>query len=282
MSNLSDFFGSSGGGSASFPTIFLSKSQTWVPPQDGNICIHVIGAGGGGRGHSNNTGSGAAGGYCKKNTLAVTTSGSFTVVVGAAGAGGANGRGNGGAGGNGGNSTVAGTGLSATLTANGGAGAAGVNGASAASGGTASNGDVNNTGGAGAGPHGNGYGAAGGGAVGLTGTGQAGSIGNLDIPTAGETHIIGDLWSSTMGQIAGGLAGRCIRRINGTGPSDAVNGGPLSGGGGVLFSTTTEALVQGGAGGIGAGGGGGENRAHQSSSLGGEGGEGIVVIQYIP
>lgn len=277
MSNLSDFFGGSGG-SASYPTIFLSKSQTWVPPQDGNICIHVIGAGGGGRGWNEYTGSGAAGGYCKKNTLAVTTSGSFTVVVGAAGAGGANGRGSSGAGGNGGNSTFAGTGLSATLTANGGTGAAGYG---AGAGGTASNGDVNRTGGAGAAASGQ-TGGAGGGAVGLTGTGQAGSIGNLDIPTAGETHIIGDFWSSTMGQIAGGIAGRCIRKISGTVPYDAVNGGPLSGGGGVLFYTGSEMLVQGGAGGIGGGGGAGENKGHISSSLGGEGGEGIVVIQYIP
>jgi len=41
-------------------------------------------------------------------------------------------------------------------------------------------------------------------------------------------------------------------------------------------------LVQGGAGGIGGGGGAAENRGHISSSLGGEGGQGIVVIQYIP
>ena len=279
MSNFSDFIG--GGGSASFPTIFLSKSQTWVPPQDGNIMIHVIGAGGGGRGWSDYTGSGAAGGYCKKNTLAVTTSGSFTVVVGAGGAGGANGRGNAGAGGTGGNSTVAGTGLSATLTANGGAGAAGTNGAPGASGGTASNGDVNNTGGAGAGPSGS-TGGAGGGAVGLTGTGQAGSIGNLDIPTAGECDIVGDLWSSTMGQIAGGIAGRCGRHPAHIHPYSEINGGPFSGGGGLIFSTGTEQLVQGGAGGIGGGGGAGENRAHTSSGLGGEGGQGIVVIQYIP
>jgi len=276
MSNFSDFIG--GGGSASYPTIFLSKSQTWVPPQDGNICIHVIGAGGGGRGWNDSTGSGAAGGYCKKNTLAVTTSGSFTVVVGAGGAGGANGRGNLGQGGTGGNSTVAGTGLSATLTANGGGG--GTSSAGGA-GGTASNGDVNNTGGAGAGPSGS-NGGAGGGAVGLTSTGQAGSIGNLDIPTAGECDIIGDFWSSTMGQIAGGIAGRCIRKTSGTVPYDAVNGGPFSGGGGVLFNTGSEMLVQGGAGGIGGGGGAGENKGHTSSSLGGEGGEGIVVIQYIP
>ena len=87
MSNFTDFI--SGGGSASFPTIFLSKSQTWVPPQDGNIMIHVIGAGGGGAAYTNASSlqSGGAGAYCRTNSLAVTTSGSYTVVIGAGGAG---------------------------------------------------------------------------------------------------------------------------------------------------------------------------------------------------
>ena len=82
MSNFTDFI-SGGGGSASFPTIFLTKSQTWVPPQDGNIMIHVIGAGGSGSGSTSESnsstaaGGGGAGGYCRKNSLAVTTSGSI-------------------------------------------------------------------------------------------------------------------------------------------------------------------------------------------------------------
>ena len=76
--------------------------------------IHVIGAGGSG---STATGvtqieSGAAGGYCRKNSLAVTTSGSFTVTIGAGGASATNaGR----AGIAGGNTTVAGTGLGSTF-----------------------------------------------------------------------------------------------------------------------------------------------------------------------
>ena len=73
------------------PQIALTNSQTWVPPMDGNICIHVIGAGGAGEGHG--VQSGGAGGYCKKNSLAVTTSGSYTVVIGTGGAGGQNGNG---------------------------------------------------------------------------------------------------------------------------------------------------------------------------------------------
>ena len=111
-----------GGGSASFPTIFLHNSQTWVPPQDGNIMIHVIGAGGSGCGHTSLIyQSGAAGGYCRKNSLAVTTSGSFTVVVGAGGAYVINATA---AGATGGTTSVSGTGLGSKLTATGGAGGA--------------------------------------------------------------------------------------------------------------------------------------------------------------
>ena len=115
MSNFTDFI--SGGGGASFPTIFLHKSQTWVPPQDGKIMIHVIGAGGSGCATNLTTlESGAAGGYCRKNSLAVTTSGSFTVTI---GAGGASVVGAAGSGAAGGTTSVAGTGLGSTLTATG-------------------------------------------------------------------------------------------------------------------------------------------------------------------
>ena len=80
MSTLSSLI--SGGGGGALPQIALTQSQTWVPPQDGNICIHVIGAGGAGLSSTGTLNSGGAGGYCKKNSLAVTTSGSYTVVVG--------------------------------------------------------------------------------------------------------------------------------------------------------------------------------------------------------
>ena len=98
---------------STLPQIALTQSQTFVMPQDGNVCIHVIG--GGGAGTSLGLKSGGAGGYCKKNSLAVVTGGSFTVVVGAGGPATRNGA----TPANGGNSTVAGPGLSATLTANG-------------------------------------------------------------------------------------------------------------------------------------------------------------------
>ena len=106
------------GGNDTLPQITLTQSQTFVPPQDGNVCIHVIAGGGAGYAGDTNL-SGGAGGYSKKTTLAVTTAGSFTVVVGVGGVGNRNGA----TPAAGGNSTVAGTGLSATITANGGAGA---------------------------------------------------------------------------------------------------------------------------------------------------------------
>ena len=272
MSNFSDFIGG-GGGSASFPTIFLSKSQTFVPPQDGNVMIHVIGAGGSGSsGTAQAQTSGAAGGYSRKNSLAVTTSGSFTVVVGAGGTA-ITGVNNGVAGGN---STVAGTGLSATLTANGGAG--GVNGStSATSGGTAANGNVNNTGGAGGQWKG-------GGAVGLTSTGNAGialvsEISNL----GGSCDILGDLWSSTLGQIAGGRGGTGNYALNNLTWPNAQQAGPLAGGGTThTASGSYNTTLYAGSASIGGGGGACTNTAYGPYAVSGSGGAGLVIVQYIP
>lgn len=263
-----------GGGSASYPTIFLSKSQTWVPPQDGNICIHVIGAGGSGAASNLTTySSGAAGGYCKKNSLAVTTSGSFTVVVGAGGAGV---RGYEQLLGNaGGNTTVAGTGLTSTLTANGGDG--GLNNSNS-NGGTASGGDVNNTGG-------NGVIQGGGGAVGLTGTGNAGSSWVL-LNKGGDCDVVGDFWSSSSGQLAGDIGSSGVLRSNNAQYSSApqpYTAGPLAGGGYSRTDRTTQyGYTKGGDATIGGGGGGNDNSMGTGYAVSGRGGEGIVVIQYIP
>ena len=270
MSNFTDFIGG-GGGSASFPTIFLSKSQTFVPPQDGNICIHVIGAGGsGGASSVSDYSSGAAGGYCKKNTLAVTTSSSFTVVV---GAGGASVRGTS-VGNAGGNTTVAGTGLSATLTANGGAG--GRTGANSV-GGSASNGDVNNTGGAG-------IFIGGGGAVGLTGTGNIGKN-NTGLYSGADCDVVGDLWSSSLGQLAGDIGASGVERgVNSSEiPPQPYTAGPLAGGGYSRKDITGQfGLMKGGDATIGGGGGSCDNSSTGLEAHSGRGGEGIVVIQYIP
>jgi len=267
MSNFSDFIG--GGGGGSFPTIFLHNSQTWVPPQDGNIMIHVIGAGGSGSG-ANSAGqieSGAAGGYCRKNSLAVTTSGSFAVVV---GAGGAATYGAFSAGVAGGTTSVSGGGLPAgtPLRAFGGAGGAlGSN--TYTTGGVATGGDVNYTGGRG------GY-QKGGGAVGLSGTGQDGF--KLDfIGMGGACDISGDFYSSSLGQLSGSDGG-IGQYIYTYGDGGNYLSGPLAGAGSVYKDSTNCAS---GHASIGGGGGWGfKNTATYVSS--GRGGEGCVVIQYIP
>ena len=256
MSTLSGLISAGGGGA--LPQIALTQSQTWVPPQDGNICIHVIGAGGAGFTRASGSAeSGGAGGYCKKNSLAVTTSGSYTVVVGVGGPRTQNGATTT----NGGNSTVAGTGLSATLTANG--GIAGVNGTSGA-GGSAANGDVNNTGGAGTA---NG----GGGAVGVYGTGAAG----VYLMGGGQSDAAADgIGLSGFGQITGGRAGGYATNVPLTQPAGALSGGAIS-----YVLQNIRAL--GGDGGIG-GGGGSANAPTVSYCTAGAGGDGIVLIQYLP
>ncbi len=269
MSNFTDFI--SGGGSASFPTIFLHNSQTWVPPQDGNIMIHVIGAGGSGCGTtSNSLESGAAGGYCRKNSLAVTTAGSFTVTI---GAGGASVVGAVGAGSAGGTTSVAGTGLGATLTANGGAGGV-VGNNTYTAGGTATGGDVNNTGGRG------GF-QIGGGAVGLTGTGADGAVNSSVVRTyGGNCDIVGDFYSSSFGQISGSLGGYTSYMNSSTSTGDGKHiAGPLGGSAGMYvndqFLTAPAHATIGGGGGF-------CYNVQAPAIFSGRGGEGCVVIQYIP
>lgn len=163
MSNFTDFISSSGGGGGLYGGVILEipilDSQTWVPPRDGTVNIIAIGGGGSGYLSTPNTGGialgGGAGGYCAKEGLSVTTSGSYTITIGAGGTGVYS---TGSAGVAGGSTTVSGTGLAATITANGGAGGTGTANYSAnssygfgPSGGTASGGDVNRTGGRGGG-----------------------------------------------------------------------------------------------------------------------------------
>ena len=138
----------------------ITASQTWVPPRDGTVNIIAIGAGGSGALYTPANGGialgGGAGGYCAKENLSVTTNGSYSISIGAGGVGVYS---NGSVPGNaGGNTTVSGTGLSATITANGGAGGTGTatylansNYGYGAAGGTASGGDVNRVGGKGGG-----------------------------------------------------------------------------------------------------------------------------------
>ena len=270
MSNFSDFIGGSGGGSLPV-NIVLTTSQTWVPPVDGNICIHVIGGGGAGLGSNSSATAGGAGGYCKKNSLAVTTSSSFTVVVGAGGVG----TNNASTPSNAGASTVSGTGLSATLTANYGGGA--YNGGSGV-GGNALNGDVNNTGG-------NGNSNYGGGAVGFYGTGNSSTnqySGQTDASAAGLESLAG------YGHLVGGLARKWCRIPNWshlqTYNPTSQDAGLFCGGGSVYVggNSTSYNWVKGGQGGLGGGGGGVRNQGDSASAYGGDGGNGVVIIQYLP
>jgi hypothetical protein len=274
MSNFSDFIGGGGGGGLPV-NIVLGHSQTWVPPVDGNICIHVVGAGGGGLGTDGYNRGGGGAGYAKKNSLAVTTSGSFTVIVGAGGAGSLNSV----TGGLGGTTSVSGTGLSATLTANGGTGATtSDNGV----GGTAANGDVNNTGGAGN--------VSGGGAVGITGTGNAGGSSTASNPYGGSCDSVGPESLIGHGYICGGKGGDMfyseIASASGYGPmnySPNGTGGFLAGGGSwYMNGSGVAARCHAGNGGIGGGGGGCNNDYGASYATGGNGGNGIVIIQYLP
>ena len=266
MSNFSDFIG---GGGGSFPTFFLHKSQTWVPPQDGNIMIHVIGAGGSGASASNFAiQSGAAGGYCRKNSLAVTTSHSYTVIVGAGGVGTVGAYGAGTAGGD---TTVSGTGLGSPLRAFGGAGGA-LSSGTYTTGGAATGGDVNYTGGRG------GY-SRGGGAVGLTGTGNDGiSTNDQNYTLSGSCDILGDFYSSSFGQISGSSGGGShyvSSSSQGYGPEVA---GPLAGGVGAMKYNLNMFAGHASIG----GGGGSTYSGWAAGATSGRGGQGCVVIQYIP
>ena len=258
------------------PQIWITGSQTWVPLQDGTICIHLIGGGGSGgsNDYSGITGGGA-GGYVKIPSFAVTTAGSFTLVVGAGGPGAKNGSSN-----NGGSSSISGTGMSATFTASGGF--------------RGQYGATNGSGGGYNGPAGYGYigrsgggGSRGGGAVGIYGTGQSATGGSSTAGGLGAASDAqgGGLSSSGYGQICGGThAGRFQTRHAQTGEYDGTttqDGEDLCGGGWIYFNQTAR-LCMGGNGGIGGGGGGCAVTQNANYAWGGSGGDGIILIQYLP
>ena len=263
-----------------FPQLTLTQSQTWVPPQDGTVCIHVVGAGGGGCGWYNSNASGGAGAYFKIPSLAVTTSGSFTLVVGVGGTGGYQGSGV-----TGGASTVAGTGLTGTKTAGGGVG--GNSDTTQGAGGQVSGSGesvVGYTGGAGGGVPG------GGGAVGVHATGQAGGWQTSGLASSAggvSDAAAGGLGMSGFGIICGGAqSGDSMPSSNTS--DDAyttfTHGADLCGGGGMSSGGINDWVV-GGSGGIGGGGGMGRcsyNSASYRVGAGGRGGDGIILIQYLP
>ena len=269
--------GAAAGGA--FPQLTITTSMTWVPPQDGTVCIHVVAAGGSGYGGSGGVvAGGGAGAYGKVPSLAVTTSGSFTLVVGSGGIGGANN--NSYSAGVGGSSQISGTGLTGTKTAGG-----GYRGSNAGQGST--NGAGGTVSGSGEGWAGNSGGAAltSGGAVGIYGTGQAGTDA-MHIGGGGMTDArAGGLGMSGFGIICGGSqvsysASLYQHQEQQTTPPVA---GDLCGGGAIDVSSANQYTpVFGGRGGIGGGGGGGKNRGSVADSFGGNGGDGIILIQYLP
>jgi len=250
MSNFTDFISSGGG--ATLETVVLTKSQTWTPPVNGTGVIHVIGGGASGNSNGGNNGGGA-GGYSRK-AVTFATGTNWTITVGAGGGGGTNQ-----------NYAAAGSSTAAdgssSLTANG--GTAGV------TGGTASGGDVNFRGGGGGSiSSGSVYG--GGGAVGVFAEGLYGinySGGQTTDASGGaESFVVLGL-----GQLIGG-----------TGGASGVNGekGGFLCGGGTGYSTDNNTLATGGKGGIG-GGGGGAYHSNTGLRTSGDGGDGIVIVQYL-
>ena len=262
-----------GAGVPTLPQLTITQSQTWVPPQDGNICVHLVGAGGGGLGTYANGRGGGGGAYGKVPILAVTTAGSFTLVVSAGGAGGVNTNAGIGSAGSGGVSSIAGTGLTGTKTAGGGAGATlSANGAG---------GTISGSGESWAGYTG-GLGNSGGGAVGIYGTGAAGTIMKTDASAGGMGmsgfgYICGgsDIQSGNTGDAQQGSVTTFTDRVF---PSTA---GDLCGGGSIVGSNAN-LTIYGGDGGIGGGGGFCTNAAAYGRAVGGRGGDGIILIQYLP
>jgi hypothetical protein len=247
-----------------FPQLTISKSQTWVPPQDGTVCIHVVAAGGGGTGAATHRGGGA-GAYAKVPSLAVTTSGSFTLVVGSGGAGTTNG----GNATNGGSSTIAGTGLTGTKTCEGGYGATTTS--------SGSGGSVSGSGESWAGYSG-GAGVTAGGAVGVFATGNNGSVMLTDATAGG-------LGMSGFGIICGGSMAPTTPDVylhSGTITYTPYPTGDLCGGGAIQTSSQPYYYMFGGDGGIGGGGGGAKNAGGAGYTTGGRGGDGIILIQYLP
>ena len=276
--------GASSGGA--FPQLTITQSQTWVPPQDGNVCIHLVGAGGGAFGGSQLTPrGGGAGAYAKIPTLAVTTSGSYTLVVGVGGVGG----GFGDNGITGGNSTIAGTGLTGTKTCSGGTASSSSavgNGGTVSGSGQSWAGYTGGAGGAGSG--------GGGGAVGVFATGMVG--GNTSAHSMGGYQGIGGITDAASGGLVmsgyGIICGGSKRSYNVNLNQSAIANfqsvdpaGDLCGGGGVLIGAGY-IYIRGADGGIGGGGGGGQSATGSGPgnpySFGGFGGDGIILIQYLP
>jgi hypothetical protein len=233
-------------------TFTAVTSTTWVAPAGVTSVNYLVVAGGGGAGE----GGGGGGGYLT-GSLAVTSGTSYTVTVGG--------------GGTGSGSTTGAQGSNSvfsSITSIGGGGGSGGNGGSGGGGsrggGTIGNGTVGqgNNGGAGAG---NPYPSGGGGGAGAVGGNGSGSVsGNGG---AGSASSISG--SSVTYAGGGGGAG-----YNPQGNTTAGTGGSGGGGNGVSSD------ANGGNGTANLGGGGGGTASDWASSVGGNGGSGIVILSY--
>ena len=256
----------------------------------------VAGGGGGGGASSSSTGAGGGGGAggLRQGTLPAVAVGSYPVTVGTGGAG-TNGQGT--AGNNSVFSTITayggGAGGSGYPQQAGGAGGSGGGGGGdnpSLSGGTATPGDGGNPGGSSAGPSGDnaggggGAGAAGGNAVQSPGESRRGGSGGAGSPhPAYAGPIIAPAIPSTTqtaigptGLYAGGGGGSTNQS-----PSGGHGGGPGGPGGGGRGNSPLNTQYGRGEDGVDGTGGGGGGANHQTAPrVGGDGGDGIVIIRY--
>jgi len=276
--------GAAAAGGGALPQITINRSQTWVPSQDGVVCIHVVGAGGGGAVSTSTWGGGGGGAYAKIPSLAVTTAGSFTLVVGAGGGKRYGSVASAQTGLAGGNSTIAGTGITGTLTCGGGGGGRTdmysstvmYNAAGGAVSGSANEGWAGFAGS---------YGFKSGGSVRIYSAGANG-IAQVDPLHHGELSDVagtGGIAMSGYGTICGGARGGQWSSNNNTNDgtrNQTVHGEDLCGGG--YANSGTSLWVNAGDGGIGGGGGSVKptsSTAQYASS--GRGGHGLILIQYL-
>lgn len=179
MGTTSSFFGGGGGGTSvqDLPYYLLGTTQTWTPPCNGCVVVHVIGGGGS---SSGKCGQGA-GGYSRK-IMSVTTSDSYCAIVGGSGSC---------------SQFCNITGTTVNMVACGNSGCCG---------GCASGGDINRRGGFG-GSASNGLGSAGGGAVNIFGWNTCGGTNSNSESTAGGGGGVGTSGGSGFGCDTQNLSG---------------------------------------------------------------------------
>ena len=270
--NTTDYDGKVSTDNLGFTLIYSDGTQGWVrfiadvgsevallaPNYTANVLI-AAGGGGGGSGHNGGGGGGGAGGYITNSSKTLNTGTTYTVTVGAGGAGSV-GTGSSGVGTAGGDSSLTGETTavgggrggynSANLASSGGSGGGG--GGNAGTAGAAGTSGQGNAGGAAAGSGSSASGGGGGGSGGAGATGVGAAHGG-----AGTSNSI----TGSAVSYAGGGGGGAFSSGGGTG-----NGGGGNGGGSVAVGANATDGTGGG------GGGGGQD------SLGGDGGNGVVII----